>query len=77
VALLDGNGSRTQWAYDSMGWLTTKTYADGSAYQYAYCALQLLVMASFSRSAGELVHCLFVLGADGVRRMESGPANGN
>ena len=36
VALIDGNGSRTQWAYDTMGRLTSKTYADGSTYEYGY-----------------------------------------
>jgi YD repeat-containing protein len=38
TALVDANGSRTQWAYDSEGRLVTKTYADASTYTYTYDA---------------------------------------
>ena len=36
TALIDGEGSRTKWEYDSMGRMTKKTYADGSDYEYDY-----------------------------------------
>ena len=36
TALIDGEGSRTEWAYDSLGRLTQKTYADGTDYDYTY-----------------------------------------
>ncbi len=36
VSLTDGNNSQTQWGYDGLNRVTSKTYADGSAYHYTY-----------------------------------------
>ena len=36
TALIDGEGSRTEWSFDAAGRLVRKTYADGTHYDYTY-----------------------------------------
>lgn len=39
TALVDGNNSRTTWAYNARNQVQRKTYADNSSYQYTYDAV--------------------------------------